>query len=180
MEIEKGLAGLKGFGGYSGDSLNKKAMSQFLKFLQDRPKGIYVVATCNNIADLPPEYVRAERWDTAPFFIDLPSREERATILKYYEGVYRVNGKLSAKDTDGWSGAELKAVCRLAYLGKTTTDAASRYIVPVSRTMQEDIEGLRKWAKGRTLPASEQAVESVGEGRDIQLGELVKGVAFKK
>jgi hypothetical protein len=179
-EIEKGLAGLKGFGGYSGDSLNKKAMSQFLKFLQDRPKGVYIVATCNNIADLPPEYVRAERWDTAPFFIDLPSREERATILRYYQTEYKVDGKLTAKDTDGWSGAEIKAACRLAYLGGTTTEASAKYIVPVSKTMSEDIDTLRKWAKGRTLPASEAAVESVGEGRDIELGELVKGINFKK
>jgi SpoVK/Ycf46/Vps4 family AAA+-type ATPase len=178
-EIEKGLAGLKGFGGYSGDSLNKKAMSQFLKFLQDRPKGIYVVATCNNISDLPPEYVRAERWDTAPFFIDLPSNEERETILKYYKGLYKVDGKLTVKDTEGWSGAELKAACRLAYLGNTTIDKSSRFIIPVSKTMEEDIGTLRKWAKGRTLPASEAAITSVGTGRDIELGDVIKAVESK-
>lgn len=178
-EIEKGLAGLKGFGGYSGDSLNKKAMSQFLKFLQNRPRGVYIVATCNNIADLPPEYVRAERWDTAPFFIDLPNKEERATILKYYKKEYKVDGRLDQKDLDGWSGAEIKACCRLAFMGGVSLEKAAQFIVPISKTMEEDISALRKWAKGRTLPASEAAVESVGEGRDIELGDLMKMTAFK-
>lgn len=178
-EIEKGLAGLKGFGGYSGDSLNKKAMSQFLKFLQDRPKGVYIIATCNNISDLPPEYVRAERWDTAPFFIDLPNKEEREAILKHYKKEYKVDGKLAQKELEGWSGAEIKACCRLAAMGNCSIDKAAQFIVPISKTMEEDITALRKWAKGRTLPASEAAIDSVGDGRDIDLGELVKGVEFK-
>lgn len=154
-EIEKGLAGIKGGpGGYTSDSINKKAMAQFLKFLQDRPKGIYVIATCNDVSSLPPEYVRAERWDTAPFFIDLPNEGEREDILEFYRKLYNVKGKLGAKETEGWSGAEIRACCRLANIMGTTIDKTTKFIVPVSKTMEVEIDALRKWKEGRTIDAS--------------------------
>lgn len=167
-ELEKGFAGSGGAQGYSSDSMNQRANSQLLKFMQDRPDGIYFLATCNSI-DLPPEYLRAERWDTAPFFIDLPQEEERQAILDYYADVYKVPGKelsgLNMKSVEGWAGSELKTACRLfsifqrQNLGISLQKIVESFIVPISVTKKEEINALRTWSEGRTLQASKVIVD---------------------
>jgi SpoVK/Ycf46/Vps4 family AAA+-type ATPase len=151
-EIEKGLAGVgndqNGDGGTT-----KRAMAQFLKFLSDsRPEGVYVMATCNNISSLPPEWVRAERWDSAPFMVDLPNEKEAKAILDHYKKSYKVSG--DPKSMKGWSGAEIKSVCRIAAMMTSSIDEAEEYIIPVSKTMKNEIDGLRKWAEDRTIPST--------------------------
>jgi len=160
-EIEKGLAGVSGKTGgvrHSSDTLQQRAFAPFLKFMGDPRPNIYLIATCNNISALPPEYVRAERWDTAPWFIDLPNAEERLAILKYYIKDYKVKGEIDAEEMHGWSGAEIKALCRLAHIMKKPIEKVKHLIVPISDTMSDEIEELRDWAKGRTLAASEIVV----------------------
>jgi len=157
-EIEKGLAGAgsgnasTGQGG--GHEETQRALAQWLKFMSDHPDGIFIVATCNNIWGMPPEYIRAERWDTAPFFVDLPMWEERSLILGFYKAQYKVKGVLKKEDTEGWSGAELKSVCRLADIMSSTIDKTKDLIVPVSETMKEVITDLRTRCAGRTIRAS--------------------------
>lgn len=162
-EIEKGLAGAGSGGptsqGHGGHEETQRAMSQWLKFMSDHPDGIYIIATCNNIWGLPPEYIRAERWDMAPFFVDLPTWEEREMILKHYQDVYKVKGKLSKEETEGWSGAELKSVCRLADIMGSTIDKTKDLIIPVSETMKEQIESLRSMCAGRTIRASRSKLD---------------------
>jgi len=148
-EIEKGLPKKNNFGG--GDTA-ERSMSQILKLLSDRPVPFIAFATSNNISSLPPEWLRAGRWDTAPIFVDLPNEEERDQILSFYKGKYKVDGDLG--DTSGWSGAELKEVCELAWKSGRPLDQVKSWIVPISMTMKEDIDALRKWADGRTIPAS--------------------------
>ena len=55
-------------------------------------------------------------------------------------------------DTD-FSGAEIKACCRLAALLDVSLVEAAQNVVPVARTAQESVERLRKWASGRCLSA---------------------------
>lgn len=158
-EIEKGLAGTSGAGGSSGANdggTTDRSNAQFLKFLSDaRPKGIYMVASCNDIEKLPAAYVRAGRWDVPPLFVDLPNQEEQQAILKYYQQKYSVDG--APKNMTGWSGAEIEAWCKLAKKkiekGKDVSDA-DELIVPISKTMSKEIDYLRTWKEGRTIPAS--------------------------
>ena len=154
-EIEKGLSGV---GGQSGDGgATKRSMGQFLKFLSDgRPQGVYVIATCNNIQSLPPEWVRAERWDSAPFFIDLPGEPERQAILDYYLSKFgvQVGKNFGVKQMEGWSGAEIKSVCRIAQMYGRTCAEVKQFVIPVSQTMGAEIKQLREWADGKTIPAS--------------------------
>jgi AAA+ superfamily predicted ATPase len=162
-EIEKGLAGTSGAGGQGGANdggTTDRSNAQFLKFLSDaRPKGIYFVASCNDIERLPAAYVRAERWDTAPIFVDLPNAEEQNAILAHYQEVYGVVAV--PRDMTGWSGAEIKAWCKLARKkvekNKNASDA-DELIVPVSQTMSREIDYLRKWKEGKTVPASRKKV----------------------
>lgn len=170
-EIEKALAGVNK--NATGDTTGQRSTSKFLKFLSDeRPPGVYVIATCNNIQGLPPEWVRAERWDCAPFYIGLPKKKERRAIFEHYLKEYELNDGnpyFETFDTNGWSGAELQSVCRLASMtGNLVTEVAEKYIVPVSITMEDDIKGLETWAKGKTINASAISLRSDGK-RSVDL-----------
>ena len=166
-ELEKALAGMKSAGANDGGT-TKRAMAQFLKFLsEDRPEGLYIVATCNDILSLPPEWVRAERWDCI-FFIDLPNDEEQAMVLDLYRGLFNVEG--APRNMSGWSGAEIKSACRIAAMMGQPLEEVERFIVPIAKTMATEIDRLRKWANGRTIPASTRvAPASVEDARAIQL-----------
>jgi len=157
-EIEKGLSGIGGQQSVSSDSINKRAMGQWLKFMSDPRCNVYFLGTCNDISSIPPEYLRAGRWDTAPFYVDLPAEDERKIILNYYRGKHNLNGKkkqneLAAKDTEGWSGAELEAVCNIAEMMNSTLAEAKNFVIPMSVIMKEAIIELEKW-RSRTIPAS--------------------------
>lgn len=163
-EIEKGLAGTSGAGGRGSNDggTTDRSNAQFLKFLSDaRPKGIYFIASCNDIEKLPAAYVRAERWDTAPLFVDLPNKAEQEAILAHYQKEYKVTAKPG--NMNGWSGAEIKTWCKLARkkldVGKKANDA-DELIVPVSRTMEKEITYLRDWKNGRTVAASKRLIDA--------------------
>lgn len=174
-EVEKMLAGTSGAGNAGGardGGTTDRSNAQFLKFLSDaRPKGIYIVATCNDIEKLPAAYVRAERWDTAPIFVDLPNREEQQSILAHYQKAFAV--KEQPANMTGWTGAEIKAWCKLAAKkiskGKKANEA-DELIIPISKTMSTEIDYLRKWKEGRTVPASrKQVIKEVSSTRKLDL-----------
>lgn len=151
-EIEKAIPGKNS----SADSTGTRSFGQLLKFLSDdRPQGCFVIATCNNIQNLPPEWVRSGRFDVI-FFSDLPGIEEKEQIYKYYLEKYDVkSGGFSANDMVDWSGAEIETACRIASMTNSTVIDAKDYVTPISKTMKEDIDYLRKWAKDRTIPAND-------------------------
>ena len=85
---------------------------------------------------------------------------------------------MSEKETDGWSGSELRTVCRLAYIRKETLQDTKRYVRPVSAVMDTQIDSLRKWAmngqewtdKSRCIPATtpvEKVKRSVANGKRL-------------
>jgi len=151
-EIEKGLSATSQEA--STDSTGKRSASMLLKFMSDDRPGIYIVATCNSIANLPPEYKRSERWDGI-FYLGLPSEKELKEILKFYMKEYNVKaGKFTSKDMQGWSGAEVKTCCRIAAMMGITLDKASKYVIPISKTMKSSIDQLEQWAKQNAIPAS--------------------------
>jgi hypothetical protein len=159
-EIEAGLAGVKSSGEL--DSGTKAGVGgTFLKWLSDRQPGrAYLVATANSI-NLPPQYLRSERWDSL-WFVDLPNREEKIAIWGIYLKKYGLSlaGMIDQERADpvpddaGWTGSDIRACCRTAAMMQCSTKEAARYIVPVTKSMGEQIEALREWAKGRCVLAS--------------------------
>jgi SpoVK/Ycf46/Vps4 family AAA+-type ATPase len=116
---------------------------------------VFVVATCNDISRLPPEFSRAERWD-AIFFLDLPGPAERSLIWQQYAKAFGVNEGVGTQDWDDgrWTGAEIKACCRLARLLSVPLREAASFVVPVASTAAGKVQQLREWASGRCLDAT--------------------------
>lgn len=154
-ELEKGLAGV---GANAGDSgVAARLFGQLLTWLNDHSSDVFFVGTCNDISRLPPEFARAERFD-AVTFIDLPDPAQRRKIWEMYLAKFELSGNQQIPPDDEWSGAEIRACCRLAALLDLPLTAAAQHVVPVARTASEAVDKLRTWASGRCLNADRPGV----------------------
>ena len=160
-EIEKAMVA----GGGSGDAdagLSRRLFGAFLTWLQEKKQEVFVVATANNLASLPPELLRKGRFDEI-FFVDLPDDHERAAIWKIHLALRKQDSagfdlEKIVSASDGFSGSEIEqAVVAALYRAlhhKTplTTDLLIQELsstVPLSVTRHEDIDQLRTMAHGR-------------------------------
>ncbi len=165
-ELEKAFAGSKS-SSYTDGGTSARVFGAFLNWLQGKTSPVFVVATAKDVSQLPPELLRKGRWDEC-FFVDLPSQKEREIIWAIQIGKY---GRKStdfdltglAKATDGFTGSEIKQLfIEALYLAfdeqaEVTGQHISKAIeqaVPLGKLMKEEINSLRRWAKGRTRPAS--------------------------
>ena len=75
-EIEKGISvdGGDGDGGVS-----RRVLGSLLTWMSERTQPVFMVATSNDISQLPPELIRKGRFDEI-FFVDLPNDEARIQI----------------------------------------------------------------------------------------------------
>jgi SpoVK/Ycf46/Vps4 family AAA+-type ATPase len=121
--------------------------------MSDKTSEAYVFATSNDISKLPPEFLRAERWDSI-FFTDLPTQEERSLIWKLYKQKFNIPKNDVLPNDENWTGAEIRTCCRLAKIMNTSLLEAAQYVVPIYRSMEEKIIQLRNWAQGRCVNAS--------------------------
>ena len=64
-EIDKALAGVAS-SGQTDSGVTARLFGSFLTWLSDHESDVFVIATCNDISKLPPEFTRAERWDGTP------------------------------------------------------------------------------------------------------------------
>lgn len=169
-EIDKAFAGAQSSG--STDSgTTARVMGTFLTWMSEKSSSVFVLATANDISNLPPELLRKGRFDEI-FFVDLPTRAER-------QDIFRIHIKRRGRDpasfnlgeladaSAGFSGAEIEqAVISALYdvfyanaeLTSESVMQAIRETVPLSRTMSDRIEATRAWAEGRARNASTKAV----------------------
>ena len=155
-EVEKGLAGVASSGQTDG-GVSARLFATFLTWLNDHTSDVFVIATCNDITKLPPEFARAERFDGC-FFLDLPDEAERRAIWNLYRDHFELDPSQRLPNDVAWTGAEIRACCRLAALLDLPLTAAAENIVPVARTAVESVERLRSWASGRCLDASRAGI----------------------
>ena len=149
-EVEKAFAGMNG---NSDSGVSSRMFGSFLSWLNDHTSNVFVVCTANDVSKLPPEFGRSERFDGI-FFLDLPHSEERATIWNIYRELFEIDPEQRLPDDTNWTGAEIKACCRLAALLDVPLVQAAQNVVPVAVTAAEAIERLRSWATGRCLSAN--------------------------
>lgn len=155
-EIEKGLAGAAA-GGQTDSGVSARLFGTLLTWLNDHTSDVFVVATCNDISKLPPEFARAERFDGV-FFVDLPQPDQRGAIWQIYVDLFGLDATQKLPPDQEWTGAEIRACCRLAALLDVPLVQAAQNVVPVAVTNAEAVERLRQWASGRCLAADRPGI----------------------
>lgn len=159
-EIEKGLAGIQSSG--RTDSGSKAGVgSIFLKWIEKKSPGIYIVATSNNVDELPPEYKRAGRWDSI-WGVDLPNLPEIYSNLEYYCTKFNIEDKFSEIDEkmldkfDGYSHAELMTIIKHASMLNCSVEEAKRYVKPILQTDSEAVKKIRDWINQYAILANDK------------------------
>lgn len=173
-EIEKGFSGT-GSSGQTDGGTTSRVFGSFITWMQEKESPVFVIATANDVSQLPPELLRKGRFDEI-FFCDLPTRDERRQIFEVHiqkKGRSPEEfdlGKL-ADATQEFSGAEIEqGIVQGLYdafdsgteLGTEGLLHALAEIVPLSVTMREKIDAMRDWARTRARPASGKASERTG------------------
>ena len=149
-ELEKALGGSSGASTDSG--VGARLLGSLLSWLNDHESDAFFVGTSNDVRRLPPELTRAERFD-GTFFLDLPGRAEKDVIWTLSLARFALDPAQRKPSDRDWTGAEIKACCRLAALLEIPLLDAAQNVVPVATTAGESIESLRNWASGRCLDA---------------------------
>lgn len=159
-EIEKGLSGIQS-SGKTDSGVTSRMFGTLLTWLQEKEAPVFVIATANNISQLPPELLRKGRFDEI-FFVDLPTEEERKEIFKiqlkkHKRNVEEYDIARLASESEGYTGAEIEE-CVISSMfdswfetkGEPTTEAiikSMKEITPMSKGMMEQqVEALRKWS----------------------------------
>lgn len=166
-EIEKGLSA-----GNDSSGVTQRLIGQFLFWLQECKKDVFVIATANDVSKLNPELLRKGRFDEL-FFIDLPNKAERKVIISLYlkkylkmDFVEDVVNRL-VELSENFTGADLESVIRdyayntIANQKEVSHDEIYNLFsktVSLYDTNKEKVEELRSWAKERTVNASKQDI----------------------
>lgn len=183
-EMEKGFSGLSSSGQTDGGT-TARVFGTFLTWLQEKKSSVFVVATCNNVKELPPELLRKGRFDEI-FFVDLPSREERKDIFKIHlekrkRNPENFNLEKLADETKEFAGSEIEEIVVAGLydafdegvdLQQKHLDSVISTMVPLSKTMGDQIKGIREWAKIRARKASNTTWEDDSSNvRKLELGK---------
>jgi SpoVK/Ycf46/Vps4 family AAA+-type ATPase len=159
-----------GYDQNSATSGNLNVFGSFLTWMQEKPDTVFLAATANRIALLPAEMIRRGRFDQV-FFLDLPHPSEREEIFRIHIAknkgdTTQFNLPALAKLTEGWTGAEIEQAVNAARVHAFTSkkEFSSSQIfrsigqsVPLSETMHEQLNELRRWSFNRATPASSQS-----------------------
>ncbi len=165
-EIDKAFSGVEGSNSTDAGT-TARVVGQYLTWMQEKNSPVFVVATANSVSQLPPELLRKGRLDEI-FFVDLPNAEERCAIWKIHlrkrerdPGQFDVSALV--KTSEGFSGAEIEQALISAMhdsffedrpLETRDLEGSLKETVPLSRTMREKIDRLRRWAHERARPVS--------------------------
>jgi SpoVK/Ycf46/Vps4 family AAA+-type ATPase len=166
-EIEMGISA------DSGDSaMVSRIFAFFLTWMQEKARGLFIAATANRVDLLPAEMIRKGRFDEV-FFVDLPSEDERTEIIRIHlkrrgYDPEKYDTERLKRFTRGWSGAECEqcvisaiTAARLEERELATSDLiqVASQMVPLSRTMKEQVDHIRSWAHERAVRASPREVQ---------------------
>jgi len=160
-EIEMGITSTE-TGGEQG-----RIFAFFLTWMQEKTRGLFVAATANRIDLLPAEMIRKGRFDEV-FFVDMPVPQEQIQIFEIHlkrRGVdaSRLDLAQLLQFTNGWTGAEIEQ-CVVSAITKARIEERevrqqdlieiAAKLIPLSRTMKEQIGHIRSWAFERAIRAS--------------------------
>ena len=144
--------------------VSRRLLGALLTWMAEKKKPVFLVATANDIAQLPPELIRKGRFDEI-FFVDLPSDPHRRDILSIHLRKRNMDPAQFDMDalaaaTEGFSGSEIEqAIVSAIYAARARgRDVAQEDLLeemkqtrPLSVIMSERVEALREWASQRTV-----------------------------
>jgi MoxR-like ATPase len=162
-EIEKGLAS---DGSDLDGGVSRRVLGYLLTWMAERSSRVFLMATANSVDMLPPELLRKGRFDEV-FFVDLPDAATREQLFSLHLAKRGLNGSVFdlpalAAASEGFSGAEIEqAIVSAMFSANAANAALSDFLLraelkqtrPLSVLMAEQVEALRDWARGRTVPA---------------------------
>lgn len=161
-EVDKGLSQN---GGNDGGT-SARVFGSLLTWMQECTKEVFIVATGNDAGKIDPALMR--RFN-AVFAVDLPDTAARAEILSIHLKRAGHTFKTEAVSTlanltKGFTGSELENLVQSALLDALNDNDrkpnaqdvtnAIKAAVPISKTMEKEINALREFCKsGRAIPA---------------------------
>lgn len=160
-EIEKGIAT-----GDHDNGTSRRVLGTLLTWMAENKKPVFIVATANEIHDLPPELIRKGRLDEI-FFVDLPTNEVRQEIFRIHlrkrnHDPLQFDLSALASAAENFSGAEIEqAVVGACYSALADDRPLQTQHIrdevqrtrPLAVVMAERIAELRGWARERTVSA---------------------------
>lgn len=138
-ELEKAFAGIGGSGG--GAEVTTRLFGNFLTWMQEKESPTFVVATANDITQLPPELLRKGRFDEI-FYVGLPNDTEREKIFRIHINKRRPQDLKNIKindlvaKTDGFSGADIEGVVKDAVESAFADDKSSIHTADISEAIR--------------------------------------------
>ena len=176
-EIEKGIATDSGDGE---GGVSRRVLGSLLTWMSERTEPVFIVATANDISQLPPELIRKGRFDEI-FFVDFPSRAAREQIARIHlkkrghdPNKFEIDGL--ARLAESFSGAEIEqAIVSASFEARARKDALrpADILAEIERTrplavvMAERIDALRAWAADRAVFADEPEDEGPAGAADL-------------
>lgn len=166
-ELEKAFAGIGGSGG--GAEVTTRLFGNFLTWMQEKESPTFVVATANDITQLPPELLRKGRFDEI-FYVGLPNKEEREKIFNIHirkrrpQDLKNIRVKDLVSITEGFSGADIEGVVKDAIESAFAEDKVSIQTADVidaikdthslSEIMKEALEKMTKEYESRKFKSA--------------------------
>lgn len=165
-EIDKSFSGMSN-SQVSDGGTSSRVLSSFLTWMQEKQSSVFIIATANDISNMPPELLRKGRFDEI-FFLDLPDLKERKEIfnihlLKRNRDSNNFNIQYFSELSEGFSGAEIEQVIISSMYDSFEENRevndndiinSIKNCVPLSKTMKESIENIREWSHTRAISAS--------------------------
>lgn len=165
-ELEKAFSGV----GSGGHEVTNRLFGTFLTWMQDKKEMVFVVATANNISNLPPELLRKGRFDET-FYVGLPNSDERKKIIQIHinkrrkDDLKNINLNDIVNKTEGCSGADLEGIICEAIETAFVTNSESLTTAgildirsktnPLYKLMKDSIDKMKKDYESKGIkPAS--------------------------
>lgn len=177
-EIEKSLSGSKSSGVTDGGT-SSRVLGTLLSWMQDKEKPVFVIATANDIEQLPPELLRKGRFDEL-FYLSIPTEEERADIFSIHikkrgRDPKNYDLELLSATAKNFTGSEIEqavvdAMFKRFGADKGKTDFTTEDILscikatkPLADSMGDQIKALAKKSQAKARFASSNAERKIKE-----------------
>lgn len=151
-EFEKALATGQGDSGVS-----RRLLGEFLSWLEDRKRGQYIIATLNDLTNIPVELVRTGRWDFMPGLTP-PPQSVRNQIIDYYAQKYSLAFDSKLAQIQGITPADISTIYRVGSV--VGLEKAKRY-VKLTKDLHPSFERLVELVKKYTVLVWEEDVHEL-------------------